>query len=155
MPGSVARLPNGPAGGQGEIPPVELYKAAIDEYRFQAQFNWTRTQYMLVFNTGILVAGAVVASQSGRSAALVFGLGAAASVLSFLVMRTQHDYYRAARDRLRRIEAAVGVPEDQRIDTTATMGARRRRVSVTTLVYFLLAAVGVADLVGMAVILYR
>lgn len=54
MGAPVARLPQGTSGDGGEVTPVELYKNAIEEYRFQAKFNWSRTQYMLVFNTGIL-----------------------------------------------------------------------------------------------------
>lgn len=156
MPGgSLAHLPSGSAGGDDGVPPVEVYKAAIEEYRFQAQFNWSRTQYMLVFNTGILAAGAAVASRHGRSAALIFALGAVACVLSYFVMRTQHDYYRAARNRMRRIEAHVGIPEDQRTDTTATLGRRKRTVSVTQLIYVLLSAVAVADVVGAVIVAIR
>jgi hypothetical protein len=154
MPSSVARLPNGSAG-DNELPPIEIYKTAIEEYRFQAQFNWSRTQYMLVFNTAILAAASVVASRPGRSAALVFGLGVASCVLSYFIMRTQHNYYRAARDRMKRIEEAIGVPLDQRVDSTATLGARKRAVSVTQLVYLLLAAVAVANIVGISIILDR
>jgi hypothetical protein len=33
-----------------------------------------------------------------------------ACLLSVLVVRTQHDYYRAARDRMRRVEADLGDP---------------------------------------------
>jgi lipopolysaccharide export LptBFGC system permease protein LptF len=75
----------------------------VDEYRFEAQFNWTRTQYMMVFNTGVLAAALAVAAQGGRSAVLIFGFGVIAAGVSVLVVRTQHDYYRAARDRMRRI----------------------------------------------------
>ncbi|MEJ7741251.1 MAG: hypothetical protein WKF73_01150 [Nocardioidaceae bacterium] len=48
----------------------------MEEYRFQAQYNWSRTQYLLGFNVAILVAGTVVAARPGRGAALVFLLGA-------------------------------------------------------------------------------
>jgi hypothetical protein len=155
MAGSVTSLHNGtPDGGDG-IPPLEVYKVAVEEYRFQAEFNWSRTQYMLVFNAGILAAASAVGSRPGHGAALVFGLGAVAACLSLFVVRTQHDYYRAARDRMRRIEVAVGVPVDQRIDTTATLGGRRRRVSVNQLVYVLLGAVALGDLVGVGLIASR
>lgn len=91
MAGSVARLPNGASGGDDGIPSVEVYKVAVDEYRFQAQFNWSRTQYMLVFHAGILVAGTVVASRPGRSAALVYLLGILGAGLSIFVVQTQHE----------------------------------------------------------------
>jgi hypothetical protein len=78
----VARLPSGPPDDGDGIPPADIYKIAVDEYRFQAQYNWSRTQYLLAFNVGILAAATAVASQPGKSAALVFGLGAVAAVLS-------------------------------------------------------------------------
>jgi hypothetical protein len=154
MPGSVARLSNGNSDDDG-VPPADVYKTAVEEYRFQAQFNWSRTQYMLVFNTAILAAGSAIASRPGHSAALVYLLGVIACVLSFFVMRTQHGYYRAARDHLKRVEESVGIPADQRMDTTSTMRGARRTASVTQLVYLLLTAVAIADLTGAAIIAFR
>ncbi|HEX8304967.1 MAG TPA: hypothetical protein VF612_08815 [Jatrophihabitans sp.] len=155
MPGSVARLPNG--GSDDGVPPADVYKAAVEEYRFQAEFNWSRTQYMLVFNTAILAAASAIASRPGHSAALVFVLGTVACVLSYFVMRTQHDYYRAARDHLRRVEESLGIPVDQRMDTTSTMRGqqKRRKASVTQLVYLLLLAVALADITGACIIAVR
>ena len=132
-----------------------MYKVAVDEYRFQAQYNWSRTQYMLVFNTGILAAATAVASRPGHGAVLIFLLGALVACVSVLVVRTQHDYYRAARDRMRRVEAAVGIPVDQRTDSTSTLGGRRRTASVDQLVYLLLGALAAADGVGAVLIALR
>jgi hypothetical protein len=151
MAGSVARLPQEPTNGDG-LPPAELYKLALDEYRFQAQFNWSRTQYLLAFNAAILTAASAVASRPGRSAALVFVLGAAAALLSLVAVRTQHGYYRAARDRMRRIEKATGIAAEHQIDTTATMGERQRAVSVNQVVYLLLGSMAVANIVGCTII---
>ena len=151
MAGSVARLPHEPTNG-GDLPPADLYKLAVDEYRFQAQFNWSRTQYLLAFNAAILTAASAVASQPGGSAAMVFLLGAVAAMLSLAAVRTQHDYYRAARDRMRRVEKALAIPEDHRTDTTATLGTRHRTVSVNQVVYLLLAAMVLANLVGCGII---
>jgi len=139
------------------VPPADIYKTAVEEYRFQAEFNWSRTQYMLVFNTAILAAASAIGSRPGRSAALVFALGAVACGLSYFIMRTQHEYYRAARDHLRRVEQSLGIPADQLMDTTSTMRGqqRRRKASVTQLVYLLLCAVGLADIVGAGIIVVR
>jgi hypothetical protein len=155
MAGSVSRLPSGaPDGGDG-VPPADVYKVAVEEYRFQAQYNWSRTQYMLVFNTGILAAATAVAARPGRGATLIFLLGALVACVSVLVVRTQHDYYRAARDRMRRVEVAVGIPADQRTDSTSTLGGRRRTASVNQLVYLLLGALAVANVVGAGLIASR
>jgi hypothetical protein len=154
MAGAVSRLPEPPPSNGDGVPPADVYKA-VEEYRFQATFNWTRTQAMLVFNTGVLAAATAVASRPGRGAALVFALGTVACLLSGLVVRTQHDYYRAARDRMRRVEADLGIPEQQRTDSTSTLGGRRRTASVTQLVYLLLGSVAAADVVGAVLIALR
>ncbi len=155
MAGSVSRLPNGATDDGDRLPPADIYKAAVEEYRFQAQFNWSRTQYMLVFNTGILAAATAVASRPGRSAALVFLLGVIAASASTLIVKTQHEYYRAARDRMRRVETALEIPSDQRTDSTSTLGGRKRSVSVNQLVYLLLGALALADAVGAVIIIVR
>jgi hypothetical protein len=144
-----------PSNGDGEVPPADLYKVAVEEYRWQAQYNWSRTQYLLAFNAAILASATAVASQPGRSAALIFALGAATATLSFSVIRTQHDYYRAARDRMRRVEISLRIPADQRTDSSATLGGRKRRASVNQIVYLLLIALALADLVGAVLTLTR
>lgn len=136
-------------------PPSDIYKIAVEEYRFQAQFNWSRTQYLLAFNAGILVAATAVASRPGHGAALVFLLGAVASGLSILAVRRQHDYYRAARDHLRRVEDVLRLADDQRLDTTSTMEGRPRRVSVNQVVYLILVSVVLFDFIGAAAIAFR
>lgn len=148
--GSVSRIPNTSGGDDGR--PLELYKLAVEEYRFQAQFNWTRTQYLLGLNVAILAAGAALAQWAGMATAPVFGLGIIAALFSGFAIRSQHDYYRAARERMRRAEQAAGVADDLRVDTTSTLGGRERLVSVTEVVYMLLGSMAVADTVGIAVV---
>ena len=156
MGGNLARLPSSPqGGGEDGVPPADLYKIAVDEYRFQAQFNWSRTQYLLAFNAGILAVAVGLASQQGRLTATVFGLGAVAAVLSVFVVKVQHGYYRAARDHMRRIEDQLLIPTDQRLDTTAKLGGRKRTVSVNMVVYLLLGCVVVANVVGIGATLLR
>ena len=132
---------------EGALPPIELYKMAVDEYRFQAEFNWKRTQYLLAFNAAVLAAGAAVAGRFGQFAVPVFGLGIVACLLAIQVQRQQHDYYRAARDRMRRLELDLQVVEP--VDTTSTLGKRPRFISVTALIYLLTAAIAVAHLIGL------
>jgi hypothetical protein len=72
-----------------------------------------------------------------------------------MVVGTQHDYCRAARDRMRRVETGLELPPEQRIDTTSTMGGRRRTVSVNQVVYLLLAFIAVADVIGIFLIILR
>lgn len=155
MAGNLARLPASSPEGGGTVPPANLYRIAVEEYRFQAQFNWSRTQYLLAFNAGILAAAIGLASQQGRLAAIAFGLGVVAAVLSLLVVKVQHGYYRAARDHMRCIESELDIPDSQRLDTTAKLGDRNRTISVNMVVYLLLGAVATANALGIAVTLLR
>lgn len=143
------------SGGGDALPPIDLYRLAVEEYRFQAQFNWTRTQSLLVFNTAILAAGTAVSGKFGTFAVPVFALGIVACVVGILVMRQQHSYYCAARDQMTRIEEQQHIGRDVRVDTTSTLGGRRRSVSVTQLIYGLTGAVGVADAVAIVYVLSR
>ena len=140
-------LPSSHSGDDDHIPPADLYRAAVDEYRFQVTYNWSRTQYLLAFNAGIFTA-AIVASQWSRYAIGIYALGAVTAGLSLLVVRTQHSYYRAARDRMRRAEAIYRVPPDLRADTTSTLGHRPRGASVNQVVLLILSALIVANIVG-------
>jgi hypothetical protein len=123
----VAHLPTGFMDGDAvSIPAADIYKTAVEQYRFQAQFNWSRTQFLLSFNAAVLVAATVVASTSGHGA-LVFALGAVAALLTVAVLRTQHDYYRAALNHLRLIEETLQLPRHARLDATSATGHRRSK----------------------------
>jgi hypothetical protein len=148
MAGDVARLPSSSRDDDGGMPPVDLYRIAVEEYRFQAQYNWSRTQYLLAFNAGILAVAIGLGTQPALLSVLAFLLGLVAAVLTILVVKVQHGYYRAARDHMRRMEQQLGLDQEQRLDTTSTMGGRRRLVSVNHVVYLLLGAVAVANLYG-------
>jgi len=155
MAGTVSKLPLDPPDGGDGVSPADIYKVAVEEYRFQAQFNWSRTQYLLAFNAAILATAVGLMSRPGRGPALVFVLGAVTAVLAQFVVNTQQDYYRAARDRMSRIERDLEIPEAQRVDTTATLGGRKRLVSVNQVVRLLLAAVTIGNLVGVATAWFR
>jgi hypothetical protein len=136
-------------GPRGEL--LELYKIAVDEYRFQAQFNWSRTQYWLVFNSGILAAGVALVAAFGDSTfpILVFAVGVVACALSARAIQVSHGYYRAARARLQRFETALDLQPEMRFDTTAGLAhARRPTVNVTAVTYLLLAVLAAADIAG-------
>lgn len=150
----VGSWPGKPAGaGDGHLPPADLYRLAVEEYRFQARFNWSRTQYLLVFSAGILAAASALVGRSTWGAAVVFVLGAVAAAGSLIVVRTQHGYYRAARDRMRRIEAFVKVPDDLRTNTTTALGGPKRLLSVDQIVYLLFVAIVAADVIGAILVL--
>ena len=135
---------------------AEIYKSAVEEYRFQVLHNWSRTQYLLAFNALILAAAVGLASKINLLAVLVFGLGVVSASMSYVAAHTQHEYYRATRARVRRLEIAFGIPDDRRTDTTATMGARKHpTLSVTKVTYVLFVSIAVADAIGIVLTVLR
>jgi len=148
-----------PADHQPAVPPrperaelLELYRVAVDEYRFQTTFNWSRAQYWMVFNSGILIAGTALLTVPGRSfyPVVVFLVGAVAALLSMRAVQVAHNrYYRAARGRVKRFEELLDLPADLRFDTTAGFTGRSRpKVNVAAVTYLLLTALAMADIAG-------
>lgn len=78
---------------------LDLYKIAIEEYRFQVKLNWDRTAYHLTLNSGLL-AIAVGLLKLGSAplvnlfVAGVFVIGLLASVIGIQTIHKGHRYYR-------------------------------------------------------------
>lgn len=127
--GTVHPAPFGATDGDdgGEL--LQHYRIAVEEYRFQVNLNWSRTQYLLVFNTAILAAAAAVVRLETTStrvlAALLLVVGAASAGGSLLVTRRQHDYYRAARDQVRDIARRLQLGQPGRPPALATTAGMR------------------------------
>ena len=141
---------------------TELYKIAVEEYRFQVQLNWSRSQYLVGLGVAILAAGVFLLSLDDTGAqwmtAAVFAVGALAALMSIAVTVLQHDYYRAARDRAKRYEEALALAPDLRMDTTPTMSrpaAIDRLGKVVNLLHLLYAVIGVLDLIGVGYAIAR
>lgn len=66
----------------------EQYKLLVEEYRFQVELNWKRSQYFLVLNVAVLVAAVgLLTGSSPRPKILVgavFVLGGLLAILSLL-----------------------------------------------------------------------
>ena len=142
------------AGGQADL--LELYKIAIDEYRFQVTLNWNRTQYYLGLNVGIIgIATGILELSEGDAGFLTAGLylaGVVCALLSLAAVRVQHGYYRTARDHKARIEERLRLG-DLRLGTTPGMGSAITRLGkVTTFNGTLLGILAVMDRVGATVV---
>jgi len=142
---------------------VDLYKLAVDEYRFQVNLNWDRSKYFLVFNTAVIGVGTGLV-KVGRNVATpllvgIFAVGLAAAALSAFAISLQHGYYRSTRDRMLAVAATLEI-EDWGV--ASTPGARGERNSflarigkVQNILHMLLFVAGVVDVIGMIYVLTR
>jgi hypothetical protein len=109
---------------------IEVYKAILEEYRFQVQYNWERVRYCLTLSVTLSAAayGLLGASPGGwlAGAALMGFVGAiAVALLGVRVTRKGHEYYRAIRATKRNAEQALGLP-DLNLAIEPTRGIRER-----------------------------
>jgi hypothetical protein len=131
---------------------LQLYKISIDEYRFQVNLNWQRSQYYFVLNAALIAAGgSLLGIQGDRGrpfAAILFTVGLIAVILAVLVTRTQHTYYRSARENLKDFEQRLGL-KDFGIKTTPSFGSGHKRLAtVTTFNSVMFSLLGLIDLAG-------
>jgi hypothetical protein len=78
---------------------LDLYKIALDEYRFVVRLGWDRTTYFLVLNSAILtVATGLLKLQNPPAVyffiALLFLLGCGTSTIGAMSITQGHEYYR-------------------------------------------------------------
>jgi len=78
---------------------LELYRIAVDEYRFQVKLNWDRTAYLITLNSGLIAVATGLLKVGGAAVinlfvASVFLVGAFVSIVSIKNIRTWHRYYR-------------------------------------------------------------
>jgi hypothetical protein len=145
------------------VDPLDFYKVATDEYRFQVTLNWNRTQYYLALNVAIMGAGTgILKLGGGRPATFliscVFGVGLIIAIFALIVTSKQHGYYQLARNRMKAIEADLHLPDGYKLKTTAGMrGESRKGLAWWTVnrltggVFAVLAAIDIAGIVYTAV----
>ncbi len=132
---------------------MELWKAAVDEYRFQLDLNARRSQYHLTLSSAVLGVGAGLVRLEGEDGrpliAAVFAVGAVFALLAIAATATQHAYYRSARDRVRGLQRDLGLAERGLATTPGMRDERRpwwgRLGKVTTVNYFLLVVFAAID----------
>jgi len=77
----------------------DLYKIALDEYRFQVKLNWDRTTYHLTLSSGLIAIAAGLlklesASSLNLAVAAVFFIGLCVSAIGIVTILKGHKYYR-------------------------------------------------------------
>lgn len=142
---------------------LDLYKVAVDEYRFQVSLNWDRSKYFLAFNTAVIGVGAGLVN-AGKTLATpllvgIFAVGLAAAALSAIAVELQHEYYRTTRDRM--LALAVELEIGTR-GVAATPGARRERNTfvvrmgkVQNILHMLLVIAATVDVTAVVYVLTR
>ncbi|HEX8689800.1 MAG TPA: hypothetical protein VF729_06115 [Solirubrobacterales bacterium] len=144
------------SGDKGEL--REQYHLAVEEYRFQVDLNWRRSEYFFVLNIGVLVAASTLLTSEDLPkalVALVFGLGALLAVLSLLANNSQHGYYQAARQLKEDLESELELGEHA-LRTTPGMGSKVQRLGrVRTFLGTMLVAIAFVDLTGAGLAVFR
>ena len=135
---------------------VDLYKIAVEEYRFQVQLNWDRAKYLLAFNTAIIGVGTGLLKISGKSAdALLIGLfavGFVSALLSIGATIVQHNYYRMTRDAVSRIGQELEVGDRGVATTPGARGGRGTWIlkisRIQNILYILLTLIAAVNIAG-------
>jgi hypothetical protein len=142
-----------PAPSAQGVAPVDVYRLAAEEYRFQAEFSWSRTRYFVAFSTGVLAAGSALSVQGAVYAVPVFAWGIVACGIAAMVTHVQHRYYRAARERMSAVERTLDVEGPYIVGSSAAVGRRGKLFSEPLLVFIMLGTVALADAVGIVLVL--
>jgi hypothetical protein len=139
---------------------LKLYQIALDEYRFQVNLNWSRTQYYLTLNVGIIaIATGILQIAKGHVGDLTAGLyfaGLVCCTLSLAASSVQKRYYEAIRDHKTKLERELGI-QTYGIHTTPGMGSVvvSRLGRVTTLLNVVLVVLGLMNVAGFVTVLTR
>lgn len=129
---------------------LDLYKIAVEEYRFQVKLNVDRSRDYLVLNSAIIAAGITLIGQAQLPlvGAVVFSAGVFVAVLSMFGTHTQHGYYRDTREAKAQLVSRLGIAEMGLVRTEPSGSRYRRFGSVTRFNYIILFLLCVVDLTG-------
>lgn len=106
---------------------IELYKASVEEYRFQVNLNWDRSKFYVLLNSGLITASCGLLRIPGFKfaeflTAPLFVLGFLTGWLGYKTLRKGIEYRRRAVVKKAEIENKLGAYSDViPIDTTAGM----------------------------------
>lgn len=129
---------------------LDLYKVAVEEYRFQVKLNADRSRDYFVANSAIFAAAITLLGQAKLPllSGVVFVIGFVVAALSILGTHTQHGYYRDTRNAVRQLERRLGITDLTLIRTKPTGSRYRRFGSVTRFNFVILGLLGTLDIVG-------
>jgi hypothetical protein len=120
------------------------------DYQFQVSLTWSRTQYCLTLNAGLISVAAALLGLKGRDdsalVVAVFCVGIAVSLFSILALVIGRNYYEPVLTRMRALEEALELEKRYRIRTTTRQGGPSRTVKISHLLIGLFIASGVSTL---------
>jgi hypothetical protein len=95
---------------------LDLYKIALDEYRFQVRLGRDRTTYFLVLNSAILTVATGLLKLDNPPAvylfiALLFVLGCGTSIIGSISITRNHEYYPRTVVKKTLIESRLGLTD--------------------------------------------
>ncbi len=106
---------------------IELYKASVEEYRFQVSLNWDRNKFYVLLNSGLITANCGLLRLPGFKfaeflTAPLFVLGFLTGWLGYKTLRKGIEYRRRAIVKKAEVEKKLSAYSDViPIDTTAGM----------------------------------
>lgn len=131
---------------------LELYKLALEDYRFQVQLNQDRSRYFLVLNLTVIgIATGVVQLGQGSVSVLVAFLylaGFLFCLFSIFALQAQRKFYHSARDQKRYFEERLMLGETS-ITPVDRAGSRiKKLVTFKGFVNFMFVVLAVLNLVS-------
>lgn len=157
---------------------LDLYRIALDEYRFEVRLGWDRTTYFVVLNSAILTVATGLLKLDNPPVvygfiALLFLFGCGTALVGSMSITKAHEYYRRTvvkktlienylgltnplPDRHPSLDLATGTTNGQsdhlRIlsDPEAWVARRHRRTAITFWLRWILRAMAIVDLAGSA-----
>ncbi len=137
---------------------MQLYVAAHQDYQFQVNLTWSRTQYCLTLNAGLLSVAAALYKIGAEISVIpiiaVLSAGFIIAIFSILALKAGRSYYEPVNQRLRRLEYRLGIV-DYGVRTTPEQGGRKRVMTVTRSFITLMLGLGLLDLMGIAYLGYN
>ncbi len=110
---------------------LDIYKIAVEEYRFQVRLNWDRNKFYVLLNSSLItVACGLLKIPSHQHLELLmiplFITGLIVAVIGFVTLTKGHEYYRKTVLKLAQLESSLGLSATERpIDTTSGMKESR------------------------------
>jgi hypothetical protein len=155
---------------------LDLYKIAIEEYRFEVRLGWDRTTYFLVLNSAILSVATGLLKLDNPPVvylfiSLLFAFGLMTSLIGSRSITMAHEYYRRAVVKKTVIEERLGLTsilpdmhQSLNLSVGTTRGQidrlnilndpegwiarRHRRSAITFWLRWVLRGMAVVDLIG-------